>query len=259
MNSAERERFSRSMGEVAALSPEESLRREIERDVKRHGSWAQEEWRALLREGECLREQLRAVSVPDDLQQRLLEIPDAGLPKRWSPRRRWPMAAGLAAAVALSVTGFLVVRNAIQSSRLQTLALLAINNHLNDPHVSVETRDAIELGRALSEELPFEVVVPALGEGFELSGGRKCKLGTHPVAYSLWDSPGGRFSLFQCRPQDFGLPARIRRKVIRANPPAVKGELRSVLLWADVTGGYVLVGPETEFGRVQPDGRKERP
>ena len=148
MNSAERERFSRSMGKVAALSPEESLRREIECDVKRHGSWAQEEWRALLREGEFLREQLQAVSVPDDLQQRLLEIPDAGLPKRWIPRRRWLTAAGLAAAVALSVTGFLVVRNAIQSSRLQILALLAINNHLNDPHVSVETRGL--LGDALS-------------------------------------------------------------------------------------------------------------
>lgn len=238
------------MGEAAALSPDEPLRRDVEAEIARSASWAREEWQALLREDECLRAQLRVVAVPDHLEPRLLALLDAAAQRgRWTPLTRWLTVA----AAALLVVGLLVTPDLVHSSRLRTVALLAINNHVNDHHVSVETQDAGELGRILSRELPFDVVVPELGEAFELSGGRKCKLGTHPVAYSFWTGPGGKCSLFQYRPGDFELPSGMPRRVVHAKPPAVRGEPRSVVLWADGARGYVLVGAGEGFDRLLQD------
>ena len=163
--------------------------------------------------------------------------------------RPWWMAA--AAAVVLVVVVFFVVRGTIRDSRLETLALLAISNHEHDHRLSVETRDADVLGQALSRKLPFEVVLPVLGQAFELDGGRKCKLGTHPVAFTVWSGPGGKFTLFQCRPDDFGLPLELPRQVVRAEAAAVSGEPPGVLLWADGGRGYILVGAEDAFDRLK--------
>lgn len=259
MSSRDRETMRQLMLEAATLPGDDPSRQEIERTVASAGEWAQQEWTDLLRENSCLREQLQQIEIPVGLEERLLALPDATprvkadrqqertaacTSKR--PLRRRLVLAGrwLVAAVALCVLCAFFVREFIASNRLQTVALLAINNHVNhidDPHLSVETEDAEELTRSLAGEVAFEVIVPALDSELRLVGGRKCKLGTHPVVFSLWAGPDGLCSLFQFRASDFGLPSRLNKKLVPAKSPAVADGMSDALIWTQQEFGYVLV------------------
>ncbi|MBI3464680.1 MAG: hypothetical protein HY000_16735, partial [Planctomycetes bacterium] len=87
------------------------------------------------------------------------------------------------------------------------------------------------------------VRVPELGDAFRLCGGRKCALGSHAVAYSLWLGPGGKkYSLFQFLPGDFDVASEMSRRLVHATEPAGTEHPCPAVIWADGDFGYVLVG-----------------
>ena len=88
MNADERGSLRRLMYEAALLAPNHPQRREIEEIVAQTGEWAEKEWLELLRYDERLRIELQKTPVPNDLEDRLMDIPHE------VPRRRraftWP-------------------------------------------------------------------------------------------------------------------------------------------------------------------------
>ncbi len=260
MTLQDRETTRQWMTEAAALPTGEPQRQQLEEAIVAAGSWAQQEWSDHLREDCCLQERLVDVDLPAGLEERLLAVPDleptaavrqaqpskSQHSSRPSSRHRFARAAvAFIAAAVLCVTCFVLLKENGDAQRLRTVALLAINNHVNhidDPHLSIETDSAAELRRMLAGEVEFEVIVPSIDKELRLVGGRKCKLGTHPVAFSLWVGPDGKpCSLFQFRVSDFGLQSSLSRKMIAAKNLAVSNGISEALIWTDGEFGYAFV------------------
>lgn len=248
---SDRTKLETLMGEMAAQADDASVREEIELQIGEM-PWAQEKWRELLRENDCYRKALCAVKVPDDLETRLLsaEMHSSEMPASKSRFGVWVLA--LAALLMLAIGVVWQQR----SSRMQTVALLAISNHLNhleDHGVDSNSREPSELSLELSELVQFDVVLPDFGDHLNLVGGRKCKLGTHTVAFSLWSDEQGQYSLFQFRPDEFGLPQSVQPQLVHTNGPAGKEHPCGAWIWTDRSAGYVLVGdPGCEMKQLEP-------
>ena len=90
------------MGEMAALPPDDPRRQALEHRLVSDQTSADQEWRDLLLENECFRDNLPKVDVPDDLEHRLLAVVGNASRRRVSARWGWGLAA---AAVALIVLG----------------------------------------------------------------------------------------------------------------------------------------------------------
>lgn len=255
---SERTQLEILLGEMAAQSDDDAVCKEIESQIV-DKPWAQEKWRELLHENHCFRTELNNLDVPDDLETRLLSV---AIPETTSPAPPtsfarfgswgWAVAAVLLVAVCLGIV--LQQRN---DSRMQTVALLAISNHLShlDDHgVKSKSREPGELAVELSELVEFDVILPDLGDRLQLVGGRKCKLGTHTVAFSLWsDKAGSNYSLFQFRPDEFGIPSSVPSQLVHTTGPAGEEHPCGAWIWADSSAGYVLVGdPGCEMKNLSP-------
>lgn len=245
MHPLDREKLRRLMGEAAALAPDAPQRREVEAEIAQNGPWAEKEWLDLLREDAQMRLELQRVSIRVGMEERLLAIPNDP-PRRRSARAwRWMhVAAGVVIVLAASLFGWQAWRGAQYRNCLQTLALLAVNDHLNDQHLVVETSEKSEFERKLAEYVQFEVKMPDLGQDLKLLGGRKCVLGSHPVVYSLWEGDDGKYSLFQFRPENFDLEEKLRKIVIQPTGSAAQGKICKVLAWREGKHGYALVADE---------------
>lgn len=245
----------REMGDLSMLDKDDPRRQALERRIAEH-PWAEREWADLQFEEECLRAAVGQVEPPADLQARLLGELERAVPLKSDqqpsttrspqepPKRRqlwiWTVAAAL-----LLATGIGIFRQVTLENRLQTVAALAISNHLNhleDHGLTATTSDPTELQRALTPEIPFQVVVPDLDRRFELIGGRKCKLGTHVVALSWWQGAEGECSLFQFRAADFGLPSVLRQRQVRSTQPAVMNDACRAWIWREGDYAFVFVG-----------------
>jgi len=257
MNARDESLLRQAMGEAAVLPPEDPARRAVERQVVESGRWAEIEWQALLQETDCLREQLARVPVPTDLEERLLGLARNAVSPTptesagsWRRRRTWLIAIAASAAVALITVG--ITRHARETTPLLQVARLAINNHvahLDDLHLSVTTDDPTRLREALAGVVPFEIVAPQrhrdykFNDSLALVGGRPCKLGAHPVAYSLWRNEKGTLScsLYQFRTADFGLPEDQPRTPVRVVEPGNGDEAREAHIWCEGRFGFVVV------------------
>ena len=239
------------MGEAAALPPDDPRRRDLERRLADDQKSADQEWRDLLLENECFRDNLSAVQVPDDLESRLLTVASKPSRSRMTAKWSWAIAA---AAVVLLVLGMQLARRYTTDTRMRTVALLAINNHLNhleDHGVQAQTHERRELEVALTRQVGFQVKLPDLHDGLELTGGRRCKLGTHAVAFTLWRDDVGKYSLFQFQPERFGLRTTIKPTLVRTTQPAGADHTSGAWLWTDGPYGYVLTGdPGNDLHRL---------
>lgn len=248
MNSRNPDSFSDRMEEASSLPADDALRVEIERAVAGNGSSDAARWNDLLTEAQTIREALADVSVPTELHQRLLAIPET-LPVKIltaakDDKRLVGPLAWIVSAVVVVAVGILMLQPRQNDSRLETVALLAVNNHLNhvdDQHLHVETDDGSVFKSGLAGEIPFEVVVPRLNRKLALLGGRKCTLGAHPAALSLWKSGGDEYSVFQFRRNDLGIPPMPDGRFVQLNDPAAGGA-GSAWVWTRGDFGFVLVG-----------------
>jgi len=233
--------FPRRMEQASSLPAHDAVRVDVEQAVMRDGSADSERWNALLHEAQQIREALADVPVPPDLNQRLLTIPETvptGAVRQsvtWLP---WTVAA-----VVFLIAGFVVAQYLVKQSHLQTVAVLAINNHANhvDDENNFHSGTAVDVERRLSTQLNFDVHIPSLGDSIELVGGRPCKLGRRPVAYTLWRRRAGKVSLFQFQPDEFGLPREMQPKRVHVRGSAVIDGPDEVLIWINRGRGYALV------------------
>lgn len=240
MDRSERERLRRLMEEAAALPPDDPARKQVEEAVSTAGRKAEEEWLELLRFDEKLRLCFQRVPAAPRLEDDLLAIPDQK-PRRgpFGPvRRRWrPMAVAAALILVVGASSLLVGRGGGKTAALQNVALLAMGEHMEESALTVETRDPLELQRALAAEIPFPVVIPSMDRRLSLIGGRRCTLGSHTVVYSRWRDGEARYSLYQFRPQEFRIPNTVEPTSVPGEP----GRCR-VRLWTEKGRGYALVG-----------------
>jgi hypothetical protein len=243
------------MGETAALPPDDPRRQALERRLATEPGATKQEWRDLLLENQLFRDRLPSVDVPGDLEHRLLAVAVAAPRQRLSVRRGWVLAA---AAIILLVLSVGLAHRYTAGARMRTVALLAINNHLNhleDHRVQGETKRELESG--LSAEVGFKVIVPEL-DRLELAGGRKCKLGTHSVAFSLWRDDVGNYSLFQFQPDRFGLPPTIEPQLVRSTQPAGAEHTCGAWIWTEGPHGYVFTGdPGSDLRQLSPGSNAE--
>ncbi len=245
MNTNDREKLRHRMGEVAALPPDDPLRREVETEIARQGVWAQKEWLELLGLDECLRIELRRSSEALGLEERLLAVPDeTSLPRH--RLIRWSMAA---AAVLLLVCGglaVLVLSGRDHTQQIRQIAITAIGDHMVGQSLAIETSEKATLVTALKPQIHFDVKIPQLGQGFRLLGGRKCVISKQTVLYTRWEKGGHEYSLYQFCPKDFGLPNDFSRRTV------VSDGLRSedacdALVWTEKGCAYVLVAHRDAF------------
>jgi hypothetical protein len=247
------------MEEAALLPPESPLRQRVEEEVARAGPWAETEWLDLLRFDERMRIALRQMEVSAGLKDRLLAIPHVAQPAR---ALSWSRAAVAAAgALTLAAAGWMAGRAppsrpeagppaasgrlpAEADRALHTLALLAMQEHMNESDLVVRTGRADELRDALGAHLPFPVHVPDLGPGYALLGGRPCHLGGHLVALTLWRAPAGTVSLYQFRSADFDLAAIPGPRLVRPHGPAAGHRPCEVRFWTEGDRGFALVFPQ---------------
>jgi len=241
MNSQDKAKLRRAMGEAAILPPEDQERRSIEAQIAKAGPWAEKEWLGILEEDEHLRLELMRVDPPAGLEERLLKIPNTiGQPLYPSTFKWW----AAAASVFLALVGLLLLyawKAPRTDSQVVTLAALAIENHMRNQTLTVETNDIDLLQKKLTHQVPFPVIVPEMGPGFSLIGGRNCKLCKYPAAYSLWSTPQGKSALFQLRASDFGLPPNMK-KDIRCYKNLVRpGDPCDTVIWTIDGRGYALL------------------
>jgi hypothetical protein len=263
MDDKEKEILRRAMSGMAALSPDDPLRLELEGKVAAAGEWARIEWLRLLGAEGALRDRLRRVEVPPGLEERLLaSARTAGRTHSALRLSRGWLAAAAVLLLALS-SAFLLprLRTSLESGKeLKTLALLAVNNHINSQEVSVVTLDPLFLERELGGAVPFRIVLPSVRTGLSLVGGRQCAFGSRPAVYSRWEGPQDKCSLFQFRCSDFGISNQVGKEVIRCEQTgnrAVEGCRCRVIIWSEEGRGYALVTDNTDpLGFLSPDSGK---
>lgn len=257
---SERDELENLMGEMAAQADDELVREEIERQIA-DKPWAQEKWRELLRENDCFRKELKHVETPSDLEARLLSD-IVSTPASVTSNPRTGIWIGALATILLVAIGIVFFQSLQNNSRKQTVALLAISNHLDhleDHGVGALTHQPDELAAELSEIVEFDVLLPNFGERLQLVDGRKCKLGTHTVAFTLWSDKKGYYSLFQFRPSQFGISQTLTPQLVYAKGPAGDEHPCGAWIWTDRSAGYVLVGdPDCEIADLKLESLSER-
>ena len=174
------------MADAAMLPPGDAQRARVEAEIARAGAWAEQRWLEVLGSDEHLRIALRQVGPPPGLVQRLRAIPDQSPASPVSVRARLESRlrtlgkrASLRHVAAFLV--FLVLGASIwqrmtsvaeHERRLHTVALLAMQDHMNESDMVVRASDRALVARELSRLVDFAVRLPELGRGLTLVGGR---------------------------------------------------------------------------------------
>ncbi|MCP4549825.1 MAG: hypothetical protein GY835_25500 [bacterium] len=247
-----RDSLRRQMGEASALPPDDPLRREVENRITGDDAWAEPEWLAQLQEAEGLRLELARTAPSERLTQRLLAIPDENRVRIVPvPGRTWLAAAAILIFLFAVWQGWRIDRQHRLHGRVETLAMLALDDHLNDRLLTDATVDHVELCDALGEQLGFEVQMPIVDRGFTLRGGRTDKWGGTRIAFSLWEKGGQIFTLSQFRTTDYDLPAHLSRELFCCPEPGIDSIPTDIIVWATDEAGYVLVGPHSEVNEFE--------
>lgn len=242
MTRDERAELRAAMNEASLLGPESSLRQQVESDVHRAGTWAEEEWMQLLQDDERLRIELRRVDVPDEVKARLKRIP-RDLPRRPILSLLRPL---LAAAAVLLLVGLPLYWTSragaeVDELSLQNIVVMASDDHLNDRHLVVRTEVPDEFVRALQTEVDFEVGMPSTRPEGIFLGGRRCRWAGCSVIYSLWKVHGELQSLIQFCPKQFRLPESMTERVVEFSQPGHPELATSVLIWTENGKGFAQV------------------
>ena len=248
MTDHEKEHFRRMMDKAAALPASDARYQEVFRRIAEVGTWAEQYWLELLRQDQKLRLLLRRVRPPEDLQERLLQIPEP----RARLRLRVPRRAGMVvvATACLMLLGWLGV-SLMQTGQSLTnatrgLAVLTIHDHLKRPDLTIRSADPSDLVSGLGGSVAFPVRIPKFGEDYQLVGGRICKLNTHPLVYTRWQHRGRDHSLYQVSLSDFGLPRGFSRRMVAVGATPAEPVGHRVTLWAEGNCAFALVCEDDE-------------
>jgi hypothetical protein len=236
------------MLEASFLEPGDPRRKEVEQSIAREGGWAEEEWVKLLEENRRLSLEVARVELPAALEKSLLAIATASgaaaaIEKMLGGRAFLRVAAVAVLTVAVGWAANLYLWRAGPVHEIETVAALALSNHVTNQDVTVITLDPQYLEKHLRAAVPFKIVMPAVNN-LSLIGGRSESLGTHPVVHTRWARGDGRCSLYQFRSSDFNLPEHTGKEVIpgsKVNCPVARDKNCNVVIWTESGRGYALV------------------
>ncbi len=259
MTNHEKDRLHRRIEEVAALPADDPLHKEVFRKVSQAEPWAEQYWLELLRNDEKLRLVLRHVHPPENLRERLLKIPSTTVLRRRNVRRALVFAGMAAACLIVAVWLSLPVIRTGPTLTEATRALAALD-HVKRPELTVKTAVSSEIVARLEAAVKFPISIPALGEEYDLLGGRVCKFGTMPIVYTRWQHRGRDHSLYQVRLADFDLPPEFTTQVVTVPPTPAEPAGHRVRLWAEGDYAFALVCEDKQAaegsGRSEGSGRK---
>lgn len=258
-----------ALEEASLLREDDPRRIEAMRRLKQLGPGnprVQQLWIELCAETERLRLELRAVSLPDGFEDRLMKIPSGApraapmrsifwrhgspsrairhrqstrLPHHRTMKRRGFMAAVLSLAV-VALAAIWMRTSGISAAN--HFAELAMHDHRARPSLTVTAAEATSLQSALTPLSPFEVHLPSevVADSAPL-GGRICSFGEKALIYTRWRDEAGEWSLYQVRRKDFSLAADMFPRQLHA--PATAGAHRpcEVNMWTDGPYAYALV------------------
>lgn len=243
MSSGIPQELRRELEDAALLGPGEPGREALLRRVEEAGEEAQHHWAELVGETERLRLALRHVPEPEGLEDRLRCIADT-TPLPWW-RLRFRGAAVLAAAVLLVIAALALLLRApprpSDADAVNRFAAQAIRDHMEHPHLTVESGDAAAVEASLAGSSALAARVPALDESYRLIGGRACRFGELPIIYTRWTRDGRDHSLYQVLRSDFDLPADLPPTEVSTPPTPGCPAGHRVVIWADGADAYALV------------------
>lgn len=258
MNTYDKDKLRRRMGEIASLPACDEQRREVESVIADEGSWAENEWLDLLREDEALRLELRRVETPPGLHERLHRIPEQTMSKESSRMNfGWWLSAAAAVAVLLASWQLFAIpeteshsappptsfRTSI--SEVSSFAVATMDQYLNSPKLRPEERvsNPRVLTKKLSRELGYAVVMPAtrLQDNYTLLGGRVATIRQIKTAYTLWQRDKLEYPLVQFEPTALNLTANEKcRTVCVPGFHRMQNGLCDVLVWSEEGRGYAF-------------------
>lgn len=231
------------MEEVAALSPSDSLRHQVETEIVVAGKWAQDEWILIQSLDAALRIKLREAQSTPAFEERLLSLVEdtrkarSNLTRRFS--RRALAFAGVGLMVLLMGLLWFKVGEHNRSNRLKQIGLAAITDFSKNSEVTVESADRSLVLATLSPTVQFKAGFPALDEEYLLLGGRRCSINGNAVIKTDWIRDGIAYSLYQFCPEDFGLENRIpTRRVSQVD--ANRTMMGNAVIWSEGDCAYVL-------------------
>jgi hypothetical protein len=231
--------------EALLLAEDDPKRREVLRRVEGAGDPARRLWLELMRENERLRLELRDVAMPQELRERLLEIPGRSVRRLGRRRFGWWAAALLALPVLVAAAAVLwpALRGpGVALEAVRDLAALAVQDHARRPDLEVLTKDRAAMVTMLGAEAPFGVYIPRLiDEHYRLEGGRICRFGDKPLVYTRWVCRGREHSLYQVQPEDFGLPEHLEAQSVSVPAIGHDPPLMRVRVWAEGSCAYAFL------------------
>lgn len=245
MNLQEREQLRRDMDEAVLLPEDHPTRKQVMQRVQQAGDWAEEHWVELVTMNERMRLDLPQVTPPTGLTERLLTITATTQTRRHSSVKRRVVAGAFAAILVIGLAVWQWPAGPGDgATAAQAVAQLAAADHLQEPVMTVRSSNPDEVEAALDAATALAVRMPDLGNDYQIEGGRICKFDKHPVVYTCWRRDGRMHSLYQFKPEAFGMRRGFNRTqtIIQSSPdlPAQRVEI-----WSDGPSGYALVCEET--------------
>jgi hypothetical protein len=223
----------RRMEEAVLLPADHAEYSAVLEAIAQAGDWAAQDWAALHGENELLRARLQAVHPPEGLEARLLAIPTVGAPR--SLRMGVPAVLAAAVIVILAVAAAWLPRLSAPAAD-PAIALVAhrmVEDHLSDPHLTIETSDPAAAAAALESTAPFEFRVVPPAAGAALIGARICSFPEGPLILTRWRRDDHQVSVYQIRLADFGVPPNLPpREIVPAGTSGAAATCR-VTLWTD--------------------------
>ncbi|MBI4243162.1 MAG: hypothetical protein HY606_03640 [Planctomycetes bacterium] len=246
---SDKDKLRTAMKEVITLPSDDPLRLEVESQISQAGEWAEKEWLDLLIIDEKMKLALQKVEVPADIREKLLLIPEES-PRRFTLHLRPGFLAGMSAIVLLIVAIIFFYNKHVKSNQVQSLIVLAINDHINNRNIEIFSGDIDGLKSELKNQVDFDVILPKFQPDLSVVGGRLCKMVTYPLVYTLWKDRSREYSLFQFKLSDLGIdPFNEPRFITPSDGGALHKSPCEVLWWTDESYGFILVAERGEFLR----------
>ncbi len=244
MNERETEQISDawSLEEIAALPP--GPQREAACALRRTTMTEQERqtFDVVLHENDALRhDTIAEVALPVGVLDRLREIPDAA-PRLGLFRRLMKEPLGwkqVAALLVVSVGLWWVygiatapfVPRPLDAATAQSITRLAMAHQQSGPTLEYRNSDRDKVLEAINlHKMPFAVMIPDPGHGYELVGEGTCKLGDVAAVFTQWKGDGTELTLYQFDGRPLGAPLQF----IPAEGPT--DTQHSVTIWSGVPG-----------------------
>ncbi|MBF0196965.1 MAG: hypothetical protein HQL32_04615 [Planctomycetes bacterium] len=244
MSPEENRAFRREMMEAAFLPASDPKRQRIEDLIAKEQTWAEREWLTLVQEDEKLKLALRKVSTPPGLKEKLEDISEMTIqkPKPFWQRRSWLTVAALFVLTLLISVFSVFNQKHTHSSGFKTIAMMAMDDHLNDNKVVFASDNPESFIHDVSSRVPFAVALPRMSQGLKLLGGRPCRWGDCAIIFSRWDYEGEPISILQFDPEAYNMPKSVATEEVCCGVFAGQGNAKVAICVVDGKG-FAFVGP----------------